>query len=301
MAICTGGITLTPVERAEIFSVLALDHEEGIAQRAASALMNIPVENFLAALERADAAPALFTYCADNLTAKPGMADALAKNSSCPLSVLERVTPRLSKAGIQNLLDHLERITNSPSLIPRLASATNATAEQRELIAELQKGALSENDLDSAVSDAIAEPEKRKTLIQRLGKMNVVQRIQLALLGGREERIALIRDPNKVVQRAVLQSPRLSESEVESFASMTVLTAEILRQISINRLWMKNYSIVRNLSNNSKTPLDISLHLLPRLIPRDLKILGTNKNVPETLRAMAAKMSMKRDSGHKES
>lgn len=301
LAICTGGVTLTPVERAEILAVLAFDSEEGIAQRAASALMSMPAENFIAALERTDAAPALFAYCADNLAAKPGIVDALAKNSNCPASVLERVAAKLSKAGIQYLLEHLDRITASPSLIPALAASPNATTEQRELIGELQKGALSENDLETAVSDAIVEPEKRKTLIQRLAKMNVVQRIQLALLGGREERIALIRDPNKVVQRAVLQSPRLTESEVESFASMTVLTAEILRQISINKLWMKSYSIVRNLTSNSKTPLDITLHLLPRLIPRDLKILGTNKNVPETLRTMAAKMSTKRESGHKES
>jgi hypothetical protein len=281
--------------------VLVLDHEEGIAQRAASALLNVPVENFLAALERADAAPALFAYCADNLAVKPGIADALAGNRSCPTSILEKVAQNLSAVGIQILLDHLERTTTSPSLISALAVSASANAEQHELLAELQKGALSEKDIESAVSDAIAEPEKRKTLIQRLAKMNVVQRIQLALVGGREERIALIRDPNKVVQRAVLQSPRLTESEVESFASMTVLSIEILRQISINRLWMKSYSIVRNLTTNSKTPLDISLHLLPRLNPRDLKILGTNKNVPETLRTMAAKMSVKRDSAHKES
>ncbi|HEV2298527.1 MAG TPA: hypothetical protein VGR72_08420 [Candidatus Acidoferrales bacterium] len=281
--------------------MLALDPEEGIAQRAASALLNVPVENFLAALEREDAASALFAYCADNLAGKPGIADALAKNRACPTSILERVASKLSPGGIQTLLDHLERTTTSPSLISALTASVSVTAEQHELLAELQKGALSEKDIESAVSDAIVEPEKRKTLIQRLAKMNVVQRIQLALLGGREERIALIRDPNKVVQRAVLQSPRLTESEVESFAAMTVLSVEILRQISINRLWMKNYSIVRNLTTNSKTPLDISLHMLPRLNPRDLKILGTNKNVPETLRTMAAKMSVKRESAHKES
>lgn len=301
MAILTGGIPLTAAERAELFTVLALDHEEGIAQRAASALLSVPAENFIAALERADAAPALFAYCADNLAAKPGIADALAKNASCPAATLERVAGHLSAAGIQTLLDQLERLTTSPALIAKLAASPSAKAEQRELLAELQKGAPSEAELEKSLSDAVAEPEKRKTLIQRLAKMNVVERIRLALLGGREERIALVRDPNKVVQRAVLQSPRLTEAEVESFASMTVLSVEILRQISINRLWMKNYSIVRNLTSNSKTPLDISLHLLPRLNPRDLKILGTNKNVPETLRTMAAKMSTKRETGHKES
>lgn len=301
MAICTGGISLTPAERAEILTVLALDPEEGIAQRAASALLNVPAEYFLAAIERADAAPVLFAYCAENLASKPAIADALAKNPSCPAAILEKVAAHFSSSGIQILLDHLDRITASPSLISVLSSLTNANPEQRELLAEMRKGSLSEKDIESTVLEAVAEPERRKTLIQRLSKMTVVQRIQLALIGGREERIALIRDPNKVVQRAVLQSPRLTETEVESFAAMTVLSVEILRQISNNRLWMKNYSVVRNLVNNSKTPLDISLHLLPRLIPKDVKILAANKNVPETLRKMAARMSVKRGDQRQES
>ena len=263
--------------------------------------MSVPAESFLAALEQTDAAPALFSYCAENLAKKSGIADALAKNRSCPATILEKIAANLSTAGIQSLLDHLERASSSLLLISALAASPNASAEQRELLAEMQKGAMAEHEIENVVSETVVEPERRKTLIQRLAKMNVVQRIRLALLGGKEERMALIRDPNKIVQRAVLQSPRLTDSEVESFSAMTVLSAEILRQISINRLWMKNYAIVRNLTANSKTPLDISLHLLPRLIPRDLKILASNKNVPETLRTMAAKMNTKRESGHKES
>ena len=281
--------------------MLALDAEEGVAQRAAAALPSVPIDNFLAALERTDAAPALFHYCAENLGAKPGIADALAKNSSCPASLVERVVDHLSAAGIQALLDNLEHLTSSPALVVALASLTAANPEQRNQIAELQKGALDAKDLEEAVAIASVDPEKRKTLIQRLAKMNVVKRVQLGLLGGREERIALIRDPNKVVQRAVLQSARLTESEVEAFAAMTILSGEVLRSISNNRLWMKNYSIVRNLTSNSKTPLDISLHLLPRLSVRDLKILATNKNVPETLRTMAAKMDRKRNEARKDS
>jgi hypothetical protein len=42
--------------------------------------------------------------------------------------------------------------------------------------------------------------------------------------------------------------------------------------------------------NNSKTPLDVTLHMLPTLNPMDLKKLSTNKNVPETLRSTAQKL-----------
>jgi hypothetical protein len=34
--------------------------------------------------------------------------------------------------------------------------------------------------------------------------------------------------------------------------------------------------------------------LLPRLTPKDLKLLATNKNIPETLRSMANKLNRQR-------
>jgi hypothetical protein len=67
------------------------------------------------------------------------------------------------------------------------------------------------------------------------------------------------------------------------------LNDEILRMIAANRAFIKNYAVVKNLVNNPKVPLDVSLHLLPRLNDTDMKFLTTNKNVPETLRTMAHK------------
>ena len=294
LAVCTGGVALSGPERAEILAVLAMDDIEGVAQGAAKALMNVATENFLAALAQEDAAEALMHYCAANLASAPGIADALAKNARCPMKALEKAGKHLSAASIQALLDNLERLTASPALIDALAASRNASAEQQSLLAELQKGALEAEQLQEAVEAAEPDPTKRATLLQRLAKMNVLERVKLALMGGREERIVLIRDSNKVVQRSVLQSARLTEAEVENFAAMTTLTVEILRIISHNRQWMKNYSIVKNLIFNSKTPLDITMHQVARLTPRDLKILSTSKSIPETLRSTAAKMITKR-------
>lgn len=294
LAVCTGGVALSGPERAEVLAVLAMDDIEGVAQGAAQALTSMSAENFLAALTHADVAPALMHYCAENLASTPGIADALAQNASCSVRSLERVSSHLSTAGVQALLDNLERLTSSPALLEALAASPNANTEQRTFLVEMQKGAPKPQELQEAVAAAEPDPAKRKTLLERLATMNVLQRVKLALTGGREERIILIRDSNKVVQRSVLQSPRLTEAEVESFASMTTLTMEILRIIAHNRLWMKNYSIVKNLIFNSKTPLDITMHQLARLTPRDLKILSTSKSVPETLRSTAAKMIVKR-------
>lgn len=295
LAVCTGGVTLSGPERAEILAVLAMDESEGVSQRAAELLTKVAAENFLEAASLPDAAPALLHYCAANLASAPGIADTLAKNTACPASALEKVAGHLSSEGIQAVLDNPERLSSSAKLVDALAASPNATAEQRGTLAELRKGAPEAGELKDAVEGAEPDPEKRRTLLQRLATMTVLDRVKLALTGGREERIVLIRDPNKVVQRCVLQSPRLTDVEVESFAAMTTLTAEILRIIANNRQWMKNYSIVKNLIFNSKTPLDISMHQLARLTPRDLKVLSMSKSVPETLRSMAAKMVVKRN------
>jgi hypothetical protein len=101
------------------------------------------------------------------------------------------------------------------------------------------------------------------------------------------------------VQRAVLQSPRLTDQEVESFAAQSTLTEEILRLIANNRVFRKNYVVIRNLLNNPKTPLDVSLHMLPLLNPMDLKRLMSNKNIPETLRTTAQKLHRQRQEAKK--
>jgi hypothetical protein len=75
---------------------------------------------------------------------------------------------------------------------------------------------------------------------------------------------------------------------------MTNLTDEILRLIGKSRSFRKNYSVVRNLLNNGKAPLDVSMNLLPMLNPMDLKRLTMNKNVPETLRTTAVKLQRQR-------
>ena len=80
---------------------------------------------------------------------------------------------------------------------------------------------------------------------------------------------------------------------------MSTLTDEILRMIGRNRNFRKNYTVVRNLLNNGKAPLDISLNLLPMLNAMDLKKLTMNKNVPETLRATAVKLQRQRSESKK--
>jgi hypothetical protein len=297
LAICAGSIPLSPDERVELLAVLASDSDPAIAGRAQNVLLTQPAEHFVAALARAEADPHLLTYCADNLAERPGIAAALAKNTACPTAIVTRVAQHLTADGIQALLDNLERFISDPQLVIAVGKCPQASAEQRELLDEMQKGAVAMNEIEEAAAEIEPDPVKRESLVQRVAHMNVVQRLTLALKGGRSERMLLIRDPNKLVQRCVLQSPRLTDTEVETFAAMTNLTGEILRTISLTRVFMKNYSIVKNLVNNPKTPLDVSLHLFPRLTATDLAKLTSNKNIPDTLRSAALKLHRKRKMG----
>ncbi len=297
LAICAGSVPLSPDDRTELLAVLAFDADSNISERAQGVLLTQPTQNFLAALARPEIDRHLSAYCSDNLGDKPGIADALAKNPSCPTSDVARVAPFLTAAGVQALLDNLERFINDPQLVMAVHKSKAPTAEQRDLLNEMEKGAISMNEIEEVAAEIEPDKQRRETLQQKVAHMNVVQRLTLALKGGRSERMFLIRDPNRLVQRCVLQSPRLTDTEVESFASMSNLPGETLRAISLTRSFMKSYSVVRNLVNNPKTPLDVSLHLFPRLTSTDLMKLCNNKNVPETLRSSAVKLHRKRKMG----
>lgn len=287
---------LPPEDRAELLAILAGDADPAVAERAQNALLSQPIESFLIALSRFDVDPRFLSYCGDNLAEKAGVADGLAKNSKVPSALVARVAPHLTAAGIQALLDDLDRLSFDPRLIDTLAGSTAATPEQKALLEEAKQGAaLKAEEIEEAAAEAEPDKAKRQTLLQRLTRMNVVERIQLAMKGGREERMLLVRDPNKIVQRGVLQSPRLTDTEVEAFAGMANLSDEVLRNIAMNRNFMKNYVVVKNLTKNPKTPLDISLRLIQRLTATDLKHLCGNKNIPETLRTTALKLQRQRN------
>jgi hypothetical protein len=139
---------------------------------------------------------------------------------------------------------------------------------------------------------AVKNPEapKRENALQKINRLDIKGRIQLALKGNKEERSLLIRDGTKVVALAVLEAPKLSDGEVEKFASQKNVLEAVLRQIPLKRRFMKNYIVVRNLVANPRTPLDLGLGLMKNLLANDLKNISGNKEISETIRKLALKM-----------
>lgn len=209
----------------------------------------------------------------------------------------------------------LDRVLSDPSTSPEVIDFVfdRILEEQKDLLEaqrrtpsgsfpppvdaqELEAGSTSSTPADSGLtvppnsetaqgSASGAETERsHETLLQRIARLTVPQKVRRALVGSQDERLILIRDSNRVVVRSVIQSPKLSDSEVESFAAMRNVQEEVLRIISKNRVFMKNPTVIRALVFNPRSPIDVSLPLIKLLKDRDLKLLTIDKNVPDAVR-----------------
>ena len=148
----------------------------------------------------------------------------------------------------------------------------------------------------------LSAEEQRGSALQKISRLDVKGRIQVAMKGTKEERSILVRDGTKVVALAVLESPKVTDAEVEMFASQKNVLEALLRGITMKRRFMKDYNIVRNLTCNPRTPLDVSLGLMKNLHVNDLKTLSTNKDVSDTIRKLALKMyRQKKDPSNRKS
>src|SRR6202011_756667 len=133
-------------------------------------------------------------------------------------------------------------------------------------------------------------PGQRDNTVQKINRLDVKGRIQLAMKGNKEEGSILIGDGPKVVALAVLDAPKLSDGEVEKFALQKNVLEAVLRQIPLKRRFMKNYIVVRNLVADPRTPRGLGLGLMKHLMTQDLKNISANKEISETVRKLALKM-----------
>ncbi|MBX3298212.1 MAG: hypothetical protein KF736_01970 [Acidobacteria bacterium] len=155
--------------------------------------------------------------------------------------------------------------------------------EQRRAVFEKILGEISSEDEDDVAAERIS-------MLNRIIKMGVKDRVKLGMKGDREARNILIRDPNKLVSSAVINNPRITEQEVERISQMKSVSEDILRQIAMNRQWGRVYNIQLNLAKNPRTPIGNSMSIMNRLQLRDLLGLQKDRNVPEAVRRHALRL-----------
>lgn len=184
------------------------------------------------------------------------------------------------------LAEHIEvpdaEINDSWLSLEYIEEFYEETPEEREAIVNKILG-----DIKLEDNDVSAE---RVSMVSRILKMTMKDRVKLAQKGDREARTILIRDPNRIVSQAVINNPRITEQEIEKIAAMRVVPEDVLRQIAINRAWARNYSIMHNLARNPRTPLGNVVSILTRLQLRDLDAISKNRNVSEAVRKQAFRL-----------
>ena len=177
---------------------------------------------------------------------------------------------------------------------PQVAAATGGAsadaAAGKPAAAAAGKLAASAAAIKAKKQPVAGVEERRDSVLQKIAKLDIRGRITLAMRGSKEDRSILIRDSTKLVAIAVLESPKVSDGEVEKFALQKNVLEAVLRAIPLKRRFAKNYNITRNLVQNPRTPLDLSLGLMKNLLIHDLKNLSGNKEVSDTIRKLALRM-----------
>jgi hypothetical protein len=323
-----GELSIPASEAVEILVVLAADRELGL--EAEQTLAGWNETSLAEVASSAATPAEVLRYLLRNQAQRPTVVAALCGNPALALEELETPASRgtaetlramMRSERVRNSSRLLELMTanqESERVRPQLAEwlavaqgneaekvAANFLERHSEEVAregeqpfELVAASTGEDDplhqllTRAKEGETVVAPEDKAqlSLLQRIGFMRVGERIKLAVRGNREERMVLIRDRSKLVSLAVLESPKVNESEMESFAAMKNVQETVLRAISTKRNYIKNYGVLRALVNNPKTPLDAALPLLAHLLVKDLRSLAINKNVNETVRKLALKM-----------
>lgn len=287
----------------EILVFLTADPDPTCRDEARKTLAGWPEGKCAALLSRTAVSSETLAYFASQPQLPVTLVHIIAAHPKANDKALAPLVGRLSGEQIKSIAGDIPRLAEMPRFAAGLLQRSDLPVDLRQQVEELhqQQGhepeklaAVLSREEEAATQAPPQEKRERMSLTQKVAQMTVAERVQLALKGSKDERMILIRDPSKVVYRAVLQSPKLSENEVESFASMKIIAEEALRIIAGSRKFRKNYAVVRNLVNNPRTPLDISLTLLNRLTDRDVRFLSKNRNIPDTLRNMALRVLQKR-------
>src|SRR6267142_2322022 len=187
--------------------------------------------------------------------------------------------------------------------LAKKVAAEQLAAEAKAETALEQMGATAPDAEEPEVAPGSAEEqaqeEKKLSITQQIMHLGVAKKIEWAnKKGNREVRTLLLRDPNKLVQLAVVHSSRITDGEIAKVALSRTAPQEVLQYIYNNRQLMKNYQIKVNLINNPKMPVAVSMRFLSSLRAAEVKAVAKNKNVPQGL-ATAAKKLMEKKNGEK--
>jgi len=145
-------------------------------------------------------------------------------------------------------------------------------------------------DKNIDVKESYIEKKVNENIYNKINKMNMAEKIKLALKGNKTARMLLIRDPNKQVSLNVLKNPKITEQEIEFILKNKATGEHIIREVARTSAFIKDYNILREIVFHPKTPLNISMTFMNRLFVTDLEKLSKSRDVPANLKNQAIRL-----------
>jgi len=317
---------LAPVTAGEMLHILVLlckDEDAAISSQARTTLSAWSDDETAPQLRTRGCAPEVLDFFARERSSEAIRA-AIVANTAASAEAIARISSVVSADLLERILDNRVRLLESPAILEGVKRNPSATPQILRQVREIEEEFFSgkrkeysvgatgaaepvEAEVPGEAADEAQVPEdlsleglpvdpdaREAALNDRLARLTPRQKIQLALMGTREARALLIRDPNRQVSLSVLESPKISDGEVEGYASMRNVSDEVLRQIGNSKEWTRNYGVVHALVKNPKTPPMITQRMLPRLTAKDLSLLVRDRGIPEIVRRGAERMMKQR-------
>jgi hypothetical protein len=128
---------------------------------------------------------------------------------------------------------------------------------------------------------------KRTSLYDQIRTLERTQKVLLALRGGMEARLILLKSYDPMIYYYLTKNPKISAEEIVEIAKSDLMTPPTADIISRNREWMKNERVKFHLVMNRKTPHGLALHVLGLLGNRSLKEIAKTVGAPPMLRRLA--------------
>lgn len=218
----------------------------------------------------------------------PGIIEALYKNRHTRMSTADRLIELAARNGLQltgipGFEAHVEALQGQLIPEPSDEPLPQDLAFQQTLAEDRDENAFDEDKI--AGSEEVKQ--RYKPLNMQIADMNKAEKLRLALVGNMAARAILVRDHNKQVSMAAVQSPQMMVGEAAEIAKSKEVSEEILRYIGNKKDWVKSSEVKHNLCFNPKTPVGVSLRFISHLRMEELKNLSKNRNVSAQLKSMA--------------
>lgn len=196
--------------------------------------------------------------------------------------VIERVEPKAVHCRCDPNDDAYRRAVLHPSTVHSKARLVRETAADREGVKVIR-----------IIEEVPAEDPEKMPIRRRLARMGMDDKINLALSGDREERMALAMDSNKAIHHYLLKNAKITLDEIAFMARLPSLNPDVLDRIAETPGYVQNPTVAKALVYNPRTPVKTAIRLLDRLPRSEVMNLAKRTNMNMRL-VMAAKKRLEK-------